>query len=91
MRHAASKHHLSHKREFSLSAITLTAGLIAFIAGVVHGGHLIATVLGVCTFLFGLYSQLVSATTTERWVNVIGIALAFVGAGLGLSHGGFRI
>ncbi len=91
MRHATSRHRLSHKREFSLSAITLVAGLIAFVCGVVPSGHFIATILGICTFLFGLYSQLVSATTSERWVNVIGIGLAFVGAGLGLSHGGFRI
>jgi hypothetical protein len=47
--------------------------------------------VGIGAFLFGLYSQLVSATTGERWVNVIGIGLAFLGVGLGLSHGGFRL
>ncbi len=80
-----------HPREFSLAAITFVGGLVAFVAGVIHAGHFVAVCAGVVTVLFGLYSQLVSATTTERWVNVIGIGLAFVGVGLGLSHGGFMI
>jgi CHASE2 domain-containing sensor protein len=88
-RHRA--HRPAHQREASLSAITLVAGLIAFFAGVVHGGHFVAVCVGIAAVLFGLYSQLVSATTNERWINVIGIGLAFVGAGLGLSHGGFRL
>jgi hypothetical protein len=71
--------------------ITLAGGVIAFVSGVVHDGHFVAVCVGIVTFLFGLYSQLVSATTAERWVNVIGIGLAFVGLGLGLSHGGFTL
>jgi hypothetical protein len=71
--------------------VTLAGGLIAFLSGVVHAGHFVAVCVGIVTFLFGLYSQLVSATTAERWINVIGIGLAFVGVGLGLSHGGFTL
>jgi hypothetical protein len=78
-------------REDSLAVITLVGGLIAFIAGAVHVGHFVAVCVGVVTVVFGLYSQLVSATTQERWVNVIGIGLAFLGLGLGLSHGGFTL
>jgi len=96
MRSVLSRHrhhhaHRAHPRETSLSVITLAGGLIAFFAGVVHSGHFVAVCLGIVTFLFGLYSQLVSATTAERWINVIGIGLAFVGVGLGLSHGGFTL
>jgi hypothetical protein len=80
-----------HPRETSLAAITLVAGLIAFFSGIVHDAHFVAVCVGIAAFLFGLYSQLVSATTGERWLNVIGIGLAFVGVGLGLSHGGFRL
>jgi hypothetical protein len=47
--------------------------------------------VGVLACLLGLYSQLVSATTAERWINVLGIGLAFVGVGLGLAHGGFAL
>jgi hypothetical protein len=84
------RHH-DHQKENSLAVITLVGGLIAFVCGIVHAGHFVAVCLGIVMVLFGLYSQLVSATTRERWVNVLGIGLAFVGVGLGLSHGGFTI
>jgi hypothetical protein len=92
MRQAISRHRRRrHQRENSLSAITIVGGLVAFGCGIVPGAHLVAVCVGLVTFLFGLYSQLVSATTAERWFNVIGIGLSFVGLGLGLSHGGFTI
>jgi hypothetical protein len=94
MRSVLSRHrhrHKEHGRETSLAAITLGGGLVAFVAGIVYAGHFAAVCVGIVTVLFGLYSQLVSATTRERWVNVIGIGLAFVGVGLGLSHGGFTL
>jgi hypothetical protein len=81
----------THPREASFAVITLVTGVIAFFSGAVHDSHLVAVCVGIGAFLFGLYSQLVSATTGERWVNVIGIGLAFVGVGLGLSHGGFKL
>lgn len=90
MRQAIGRHrHRQHQRENSLSAITIVGGLITFVCGLVVPAHLVAVCVGLATFLFGLYSQLVSATTAERWFNVIGIGLSFVGLGLGLSHGGF--
>jgi CHASE2 domain-containing sensor protein len=89
-RHQARRHN-PHPRETSLSAMTIVGGLIAAVSGVVHAGHFVAVCVGIATIMFGLYSQLVSATTGERWINVIGIGLAFVGVGLGLSHGGFSI
>ncbi|HZE30295.1 MAG TPA: hypothetical protein VE198_02520 [Actinoallomurus sp.] len=85
------RRHSAHPRETSLAVITLAGGLIAGVSGVVHVGHFVAVCVGIATILFGLYSQLVSATTSERWINVIGIGLAFVGVGLGLSHGGFTV
>jgi hypothetical protein len=92
MRQAISRHRdRRHRRENSLSAVTIVGGLVAFVSGLVTSAHLIAVCVGLATFLFGLYSQLVSATTAERWVNVVGIGLSFVGLGLGLSHGGFTI
>ena len=63
----------------------------AFGCGIVHGGHFVAVCVGIVFVLFGLYSQLVSGTTRDRWINVVGIGLAFLGMGLGLSHGGFTI
>lgn len=89
--HRHHHRHHAHPRETSLCAITLAGGVIAFVAGIIYAGHFVAVCAGVLTVLFGLYSQLVSATTSERWVNVIGIGLAFVGVGLGLSHGGLTL
>jgi len=94
MRQTLSRHHTggrAHPRENSLAAVTFVAGLVAFATGAVQSTHFIAVCVGIAAFLFGLYSQLVSATTTERWINVIGLGLAFVGVGLGLSHGGFTL
>jgi uncharacterized membrane protein len=81
----------THPLENSLAVVTVVAGFAAFVTGAVHATHLAAVCLGIATFLFGLYSQLVSATTAERWLNVLGIGMAFVGLGLGMSHGGFSV
>jgi CHASE2 domain-containing sensor protein len=96
MRHVLTRHHGArrkrpHQRETSLAFLTIAGGLVAFVCGIVQPAHLVACVVGLATVLFGLYSQLVSATTAERWINVIGIGLAVVGLGLGLSHGGFTL
>ncbi|WP_433178829.1 hypothetical protein [Actinoallomurus sp. CA-150999] len=80
-----------HPLENSLAITALIAGFVAFVTGAIHDTHFIAVCVGIVAFFFGLYSQLVSATTTERWLNVLGIGMAFVGVGLGLSHGGFTI
>ncbi|GLY87867.1 hypothetical protein [Actinoallomurus iriomotensis] len=93
VRHRAymREHPHEHQREASLAFITIVGGVIAFVCGAVHPTHFIAVCVGIVTVVFGFYSQLVSATTAERWVNVIGLGLAFLGLGLGLRHGGFRI
>ena len=80
-----------HPWENSLAVGTFVAGLIAFITGAIRETHLVAVCVGVVACLVGLYSQLVSATTGERWINVLGIGLAFVGVALGLAHGGFAL
>jgi hypothetical protein len=51
--------------------------------------HILATVLGLVSLVVGLYAQLISATRAERMVIVTGLVAAFVGASLGIGHGGF--
>jgi hypothetical protein len=41
------------------------------------------------SLIVGLYAQLISATRAERVIIVTGLVAAFVGAALGLGHGGF--
>ena len=85
------RRHRTYQKESYLAAITLAGGLAALGCGVMRDGHFVAVCLGIVFAMFGLYSQLVSATTRERWVNVVGIGTAFLGLGLGLSHGGFTL
>jgi hypothetical protein len=80
-----------HPLENFLAAGTFVAGLVAFITGAIPQTHLVAVCVGILACLVGLYSQLVSATTAERFINVLGIGLAFVGVGLGFAHGGFAL
>lgn len=81
----------AHPLEDSLALATFAGGLVTFVLATIQPAHFVASVVGVVSFLLGLYSQLVSATTTERWINVIGIGLAFVGLGMGLAQGGFSV
>jgi hypothetical protein len=78
-----------HPLENSLAVFTLITGLAAFAAGWVVSLHLLATILGGVSLIVGLYAQLISATRAERVIIVTGLVAAFVGAALGLGHGGF--
>lgn len=79
-----------HPRENSLAMAVIIFGMTAFILGFIVKAHLFASIFGVIGFPLGLYSQMTSETTGERWLNVIGMISAFVGLALGLAHGGFR-
>jgi len=80
---------LRHPRENSLAVAALVFGVVAFFLGFIHAAHMPAAIIGLIGFPLGLYSQMVSATTGERWLNVIGMIGSFVGLALALSHGGF--
>ncbi len=79
-----------HPRENSLTVFTLVAGLVAFATGFVVSQHVIASAAGIASLLVGLYAQMISATRPERMIIVTGLVAAFVGAALGLAHGGFH-
>jgi carbon starvation protein CstA len=80
-----------------MAAVTIVAGLVSFVLGMIvrnassasPGLHVTATVTGGVSILLGLYAQMVSATRNERIVIVTGMIAGFVGACLGLAHGGF--
>jgi hypothetical protein len=78
-----------HPVENSLAVFTLITGVAAFAVGWKVSLHLLATVLGGASLLVGLYAQLISATREERMIIVTGLVAAFVGAALGIAHGGF--
>jgi hypothetical protein len=78
-----------HPKENLIAVISFVLGIIAFGLGLVVTTHLPAAIAGVVGFPLALYSQMVSATTGQRWLNVIGMIGAFVGLALAIAHGGF--
>jgi len=82
------------KRHPLMNALTVfvcIGGIVAFALGLIVQTHLAATVLGMICFALGMYAQFVSATRGERMLIVVGIIGGFVGAGLGIAHGGFSL
>jgi hypothetical protein len=78
-----------HPTENILAVATLVCGLVAFLSTFFPAAHMIGSWIGTLGFGMGLYSQYVSATTPQRSLNIIGIVASFVGAALGIAHGGF--
>ncbi|MEV4802714.1 hypothetical protein AB0K18_22095 [Nonomuraea sp. NPDC049421] len=78
-----------HRVENALAVITLVCGVVAFVATFWTSAHMIASWVGTLGFGVGLYSQYISATTPQRSLNVVGLVGSFVGAALGIAHGGF--
>jgi hypothetical protein len=78
-----------HPLENGLAVFTLITGMAAFAVGWVVSLHMLATVLGGVSLIVGLYAQMISATRAQRMIIVTGLVAAFVGAALGLGHGGF--
>jgi ammonia channel protein AmtB len=88
------------KRQLALNAlatVTIILGLVSFVVGMIVRNeasasaamHVTATATGAVSIVLGLYVQMISATRTERIVVVTGMIAGFVGACLGLAHGGF--
>jgi hypothetical protein len=80
-----------HPLENSLAVAAICIGLAALVLGFIPATHFFGAVAGVIGLPLALYSQMVSATTGERWLNVVGMVCSFVGAGFAISHGGFSL
>jgi hypothetical protein len=78
-----------HPLENGLTVFTLIAGAVSFATGWMVSQHMAASITGAASLLVGLYAQLISATRAERMIIVTGLVAAFVGAALGIAHGGF--
>jgi hypothetical protein len=72
-----------------IAGYAVVAGIVSMVLGLLTLAHVVGTVLGISAFVLGLFGQMISATTNQRCVLVIGIVAAFVGMGLGIAHGGF--
>jgi heme O synthase-like polyprenyltransferase len=79
----------AHPVENVLAVATLLCGIVAFVSTFWTSAHAISAWFGTLGFGVGLYSQYVSATTPQRSLNIVGLVGSFVGAALGIAHGGF--
>jgi hypothetical protein len=79
------------------SVFTLILGLVSFVLGMLLrydkgtglGVAIPAAATGLVALLFGLYTQMMSATREQRILVVTGLVAGFIGLALGLAHGGF--
>lgn len=78
----------SHPKENGLAVFTFVIGLVAVVSSIWPGMHLLSCWAGLVALGTGAYSQMISATRGERFLNIIGLGAAAVGFGIGLAHGG---
>ncbi|MQA93086.1 MAG: hypothetical protein GEV11_00060 [Streptosporangiales bacterium] len=79
----------SHPLENALALATFAVGMVAIVTGLITVTHVIGAWAGLAGVGMGLYSQMISATTAQRFFTVIGLTAAFVGMGMSVAHGGF--
>ncbi|WP_165984625.1 hypothetical protein [Streptomyces sp. YIM 98790] len=77
-----------HPRENALALVTLVLGTVAFIFGFLPDLNMVAAWVGLIGLPIGAYAQMISATTAERFLVVIGLGGAGVGFYLGMANGG---
>ncbi|MBW8487038.1 hypothetical protein [Actinomadura parmotrematis] len=75
----------------TLAPAAIVLGLAALVLGFIPPTHLLGAIAGVVGLPLSLYSQLVSTSTNERWLNVVGMVGSFVGLAFAVSHGGFTL
>ncbi|MBW1598804.1 hypothetical protein [Streptomyces sp. JJ38] len=80
-----------HPVENAFTAATLVLGLVAFVTSFFSGLHVLASWVGLVGVLTGLRGQMISATTAERFVLIIGLGAAAFGLYLGMANGGFFV
>ncbi|KRV47445.1 hypothetical protein AQ490_07445 [Wenjunlia vitaminophila] len=78
----------THPKENALTMATAVFGVVALVTAFWPGLHLLSSWTGLAGLLTGGVSQMVSATTGERFVTVVGMGAAGVGFFLGMAHGG---
>ena len=78
----------SHPVENTIAVATLMIGLISFVTAHFPGLHLVSSWAGLIGMISGAWGQLISATTGERFLLIIGLGASGVGFYLGMAHGG---
>lgn len=77
-----------HPVENSFAAVTMLLGLVAVVSSIWTDLHVLSSWAGLAGVLTGAWGQMISATTGERFVTIIGLGAAALGFYLGVAHGG---
>jgi hypothetical protein len=77
-----------HPLENSASIVSLALGVLAAVCAFMPSMHVLGVWSGGAGLAVGGWSQMISATTAERLVNVIAVTLSGIGLLFGLAHGG---
>ena len=78
----------SHPLQNAGSELTAVFGLVAAVCAFFPSMHLLGSWTGLAGLGTGLWSQMISATTAERFVNICAVVLSGIGLLFGLAHGG---
>lgn len=78
----------SHPKENAFALTALVLGLIAFTTCFFPSLHLIASWVGLVGVFVAGWALMISATTGERFLAMLGLGGAGVGFYMGVAHGG---
>jgi hypothetical protein len=78
----------SHPVANTLAVLAGCLALVSAVSAWYPSTHLVGSWTGLFGLIAGLWSQMISATTAERWINVSAMIISGVGFMFGLAHGG---
>ncbi|KAF4406019.1 MULTISPECIES: hypothetical protein [Streptomyces] len=78
----------AHPVENGFAAATIVLGLVAVVTAQFHGLHILSSWTGLIGIVTGAWGQMISATTAERFLLIVGLGAAALGFFLGMAHGG---
>lgn len=78
----------SHPVQNAFAVATLLLGAVAAVTAIFPGMHLLSSWAGLVGIAVGGWGQLISATTAERFLLIIGMGASGVGLYLGMAEGG---
>lgn len=78
----------AHPLQNGLAGAAVLLGLAALVCGFFPGLHLVASWTGLLGLAAGLWGQMISETTAERFLLVVGLGAAGIGFYLGMARGG---
>lgn len=77
-----------HPVQNAYAMTTLLLGAVAIVSSLFPGLHLLTSWVGLAGILIGGWGQMISQTTAQRFVVLLGLGAAALGFYLGMSEGG---